>query len=79
MANGTITAITENTVNLSFTVTIGGALYTASVPKILFDALLTNADKQAYVINVLSGVRRNNRQYETIYPALIGAAIVIPD
>jgi hypothetical protein len=79
MANGTITAITENTVNLSFSVTINGAVYTAVVSKAVFDALATNADKQNYVISVLSTVRRTARQYEAIYPALIGAAVVVPD
>lgn len=79
MANATITAISENTMNLVVTVAIGGASYSAVVPKAVFDALLTNADKQAYIISVFAGGRRNTRQYEAIYPALVGAVIVVPD
>ena len=79
MAIATITAITENTINLVVTIAIGGASYTALIPKATFDALLTNADKQAYIISVFAGGRRNTRQYEAIYPALVGAVIVVPD
>jgi proline racemase len=79
MANATITAITENVGNLSVSVAIGGATYTAIVPKASFDAMATTADKQNYIIAVLAASRRVNRLYENIYPALIGAVIVIPD
>jgi hypothetical protein len=79
MANATITSIVENGIGLSVSVNIGGATYSATVPKALFDALPTNADKQNYIISLLAGSRRNSRQYENVYPALIGAVIVIPD
>lgn len=79
MANGTVSSITENVTNLIFEVTIGGAKYSAIVPKNVFDALPANIDKQNYVISVIANNRRTNRQYEDIYPALIGAALVIPD
>lgn len=79
MANGTITAITENGVFLSVTVTISGAIYTAIVKKSEFDALPTTLDKQNYIINLLSSSRRNNRLYENIYATFIGNVLVIPD
>jgi hypothetical protein len=79
MANGTLTAITENGVNLLFEVTINGVKYVAIVSKAVFDALPTNVDKQNYVVAIISNNRRTSRQYENIYPALIGSALVIPD
>ena len=79
MANGTVTNIFENTISISFEITIGGAKYLAVVPKVVFDAQITNLDKQNYIINVVANQRRTNRQYESSFPTLIGSSIVIPD
>ena len=79
MAIATVTRVIENTVTLVFEVNIGGALYSATIAKTVFDALLTNLDKQNYVISVLTLVRRTNRQFENIYPALVGSIITVPD
>jgi hypothetical protein len=79
MANGIIKSITENGLTLSISVEIGGAIYSVLVKKSEFDALPDNASKQAYVITLLTSSRRSVRQYENIYPALVGTTIVIPD
>lgn len=79
MANGTVTSIKENGTYLIFQINIGNAVYVANVSKAVFDALATNADKQAYIISLISASRRVSRQYEDIYPALIGNILVIPD
>ena len=79
MANGTVTSIKENGTSLVLQITIGGAVYVAIVDKATFNALATNADKQNYIIDLVSATRRVSRQYEDIYPALIGTVLVIPD
>lgn len=79
MATGTITSIQENGINIIFSVTINGAVYSAVISKVIFDALLTNLDKQNFIISVLTAARRGNRIYENIYATLIGNAIIIPD
>lgn len=79
MSAGTLTNITENGINLIFEVTIGTAKYLAVVSKIIFDALPTNLDKQNFIIGIIRDSRRVNRQFETIYPVLIGNILNIPD
>ena len=79
MATATISKIVENSNTLMFEVNIGGALYNAIVLKTVFDALLTNLDKQNYVISILTLVRRTNRQFENTYPTLIGTTVIVPD
>lgn len=79
MANGIIRGIVENGVQLTVSVEIAPALYVVSVSKAEFDALPTNVDKQNFIIGHLALMRRTSRQFETIFPALIGTNIVIPD
>lgn len=79
MASGTIKSIVENGLTLTFTVTVSGADYSAVVSKAVFDALVTNVEKQNYVIAIISGNRRSNRLYEIVYPTLIGATVTIVD
>lgn len=79
MASGTITSIKENGLLLTFTVDVAGAMYKVITSKAIFDALVTNLDKQNYIIQVLTNIRRTSREYENIYPAVIGAVIIIPD
>jgi fibrillarin-like rRNA methylase len=79
MASGTLSAITENGTTLSVSVVINGATYTVVISRTVFDTYLTNAEKQAFVVAMLTTARRTNRQYENIYPALIGSVLTIPD
>lgn len=79
MALGTVTKIRENGAYIMVEVTIGSAVYVASVGKALFDAQLTALDKQNLIINLLSNARRSGRAYEDTFTTLIGSVVTIPD
>lgn len=79
MALGTVTKIRENGSYMLIEVTIGSAIYVATIDKALFDAQLTALAKQTLVINVLSNARKAGRNYEDTFTTLIGTVVTIPD
>lgn len=79
MAIGTVTKITENGSHILVEATIGGAIYRATVSKVLFDAQPTPLDKQNLIISLLSSARRSGKTYEDTFATLVGAVITVPD
>ena len=52
---------------------------TMPISKAVFDTLLTDADRKAYIVSVVASSHRNSGPYVSSHPSLVGAVIVIPN